>query len=77
MICYMKRAAQIVVLTGALVFSGLLVLNTDLMTKDAEGIAFHQDKKWHVSNLKYYTGRSNGRIVHKWEWQYYVYIDYR
>ena len=77
MLRYMKRAVQIVVLTGALVFSGLLVLNTNLMTKDAEGFAFHQRKETHVHELKYYTELSNGRIVHRWAWRYYWDTEYK
>lgn len=36
MIRSMKRVAQVVVLTVVLVFSGLMVMNTDFMTEEAE-----------------------------------------
>ena len=77
MLRYMKRAAQIVVLTGALVFSGLLIGNTSIMTKEAEAVRNHQTERWHVHLLKYYTGKSNGQIYHRWEWRYYWHANYR
>lgn len=54
MIPYMKRVAQVVVLTAVLVFSGLLVGNTDFITQDAEAAA-HQPYDYHVTLYKYYT----------------------
>lgn len=77
MIRYMKRAAQVVVLTVALVFSGLLVLNTGFMTKDAEAIRAHQNDRTHVHLLKYYERVSNGNLYHAWEWRYYLHTNYR
>ena len=74
---YMRRISRVVVLTMVLVFSGLLVLNSGLMTEDAEAIRAHQNDRTHVHLLKYYEGISNGNIYHRWEWRYYWHTNYR
>ena len=59
MIRYMKRVTQIVVLTAVLVFSGLMVMNTDFMTEDAEAggpdtRSHHLDKWYTPHDVCYY-----------------------
>jgi len=62
----MKRVTQIVVLTAVLVFSGLMVMNSDFMTEDAEAL-IHIDDYYHVT--KYYN--DPGHAV-----DYYPHLDY-
>ena len=66
MIRYMKRVAQVVVLTTVLVFSGLIVVSTDFMTENAEALT-HIDYEYHVT--KYYCDAQHSR-------GYYRYLDY-
>ena len=59
MIRHMKRVAQVVVLTAVLVFSGLLIANTDFMTENAEASghytgAYHFDKWYNSYTVCYY-----------------------
>ena len=59
MIRYMKRIAQVVVLTAVLVFSGLLVVNSSFVTKEAEAgnhitSAYHHHKVYNDGTVCYY-----------------------
>lgn len=72
MIPYIKRVAQVVVLTAVLVFSALLVVNTDFITEDAEA-AVHRPYDYHVTLYKYYIwrGQHTSHIA-----RYYKHTDY-
>lgn len=66
MIRYMKRVTQIVVLTAVLVFSGLIVMNSDVMTKSAEA-GTHTNFYYHMT--KYYCDPGHTT-------NYYELLDY-
>ena len=69
---YLKRVAQVVVLTAVLVFSGLLVVNSNFITEEAEA-AGHSSYDYHVTLYKYYI-TSSGHTPHLI--RYYKHTDY-